>query len=53
MKDMWETRMKETERGNGGGGGGQGMERMRRKDGEAYENDVCVAAVDIDAPDGH
>lgn len=25
-------------------------ERERRR---AYENDVCVAAVDIDAPDGH
>ncbi len=23
------------------------------KDGKAYENDVCVTAVDIDAPSGH
>lgn len=50
---MWETRMKETERGKEGCGGGarRGEDEKERR--RAYENDVCVAAVDIDAPDGH
>lgn len=29
------------------------MEGRGGKDGKAYENDVCVTAVDIDAPSGH
>lgn len=48
MKDMWEMRMKETERREGWRGGGGERERRR-----AYENDVRVTAGDIDAPGGH
>lgn len=57
MKDMWEMRMKATERREGWRGRGGGGERRREEDERerrrAYENDVCVTAGDIDAPGGH
>lgn len=61
MKDMWEMRMKETERRERGGRGGTERERRgetrhgedERERRRAYENDVYVTAVDIDAPSGH
>ncbi len=42
-------------RGRGGGATphGERAERMRGKRRRAYENDVCVTAVDTDAPSGH
>lgn len=53
MKDMWEMRMKETEKREGEKGTERGMRGRGGDEGKTYENDVCVTAVDIDAPSGH